>query len=358
MHLELVVPALFAAQDLPPASLPALELLLARGRRTTGQAGDLELWLGRAFGLNALRAESFSIPAGALTALAHGVDPGTHQWLRADPVHLRADRDRLLLVPSQAFAVSAEEARALADALAPLLSGKFTLHPLAPDQWCVRVEDENEFNNWNGIAADARPPIELAGADIDPHLPPKPWHPLLTEIQMALYAHPVNTARERRGDPVINSLWLWGAGKLPAAASGPWQSLVANDAVAIGLARSAGIRHRAPGAGAAQWLGRAPEDGRHLLVLDDLRGVHALGDLDALARRLQALEEKWFAPLLAALKAGRIGMATLHVPEAAASFEAVRGDLHRFWRRPRPLATYRITPALQDHASVMEKARA
>jgi hypothetical protein len=38
-------------------------------------------------------------------------------------------------------------------------------------------------------------------------------------------------------------------------------------------------------------------------------------------------------------------MLTIHVPEAAASFETVRGDLHRFWRRPRPLAEYRITHA-------------
>ena len=349
MHVELVVPALFPAQDLPPAPMPALELLLARGRRRSDQAGNLEKWLGRAFGL-----EGLAIPAGALTALAHGIDPGARQWLRADPVHLRADRDRLLLVPSQAFAVTGEEARELADALAPLLSGSFTLHPLAPDQWCLAVEDENAFNDRYGIAPDARPPIELAGArppielagaNIDPHLPPKAWHALLTELQMALYEHPVNTARERRGDPAINSLWLWGAGKLPAATLGPWQSVSANDAAAIGLARNAGIRHRAPGEGAVAWLARAPGDGRHLVVLDELRGVAALGDLDAHARRLLALEADWFAPLLAALKAGRLGMLTIHVPEAAASFEAVRGDLHRFWRRPRPLAQYRIAQA-------------
>ena len=158
---------------------------------------------------------------------------------------------------------------------------------------------------------------------------------------MALYQHPVNTAREGRGDPVVNSVWLWGAGRLPAGAAGPWQSVSAEDPVALGLARLAGVRHRTPGTGAREWLERAPEDGRHLLLLDALRGAHAFGDLDALERRLQALEERWFAPLLEALKSGRIGMVTLHVPEAAASFETARGDLRRFWRRPRPLASYR-----------------
>ena len=154
---------------------------------------------------------------------------------------------------------------------------------------------------------------------------------------MALYEHPVNTAREARGDPVVNSLWLWGAGKLPASARGPWQSVSADDPAAIGLGRLAGMRHRAPGAGAGEWLGRAPEEGRHLVVLDGLRGAQALGDLAGFARRLQALEETWFAPLLAALKAGRVGMLTLHVPEAGLSFEAARADLRHFWRRPRPL---------------------
>ena len=339
MHLELVVPALFPAQGLPPASLPALELLLARGRRNEAITGDLETWLARAFGLAEPPGESVPVPAGALTALAYGLDPGTGHWLRADPVHLRAERDRVLLVPSPAFALSADEAGALADALAPLLAGKFQLHAVRPDQWCLRLEGEA------GSDIAASPPISLAGANIDPHLPPKSWHPLLTELQMALYDHPVNTARERRGEPVINSLWLWGAGKLPTAASGPWQSLSANDAVATGLARSAGIRHRPPGDGAAEWLERAPEDGRHLLVLDELRSAHALGDLDALARRLQELEEKWLAPLLAALKAGRVGMLTIHVPDAAASFETARGDLRRFWRRRRPLAEYEMARA-------------
>jgi hypothetical protein len=338
MHLELVVPALFRAPDLPPAALPALELLLARGRRSHGQACNLETWLCRAFGLEKTSPESPAVPAGALTALAYGLDPGMDSWLRADPVHLRADRDRVLLMPGQALSVTPDEAQGLAAALTPLLAGKFVLHAVRPDHWCLRIQGQEP------IDIGANPPIDLAGADIDPHLPPKQWHLLLTELQMALYSHPVNTAREQRGDPVINSLWLWGAGTAPAA-SGPWNSIGATEPVALGLARSAGIRHRDPGGGADEWLARAPGEGRHLVVLDGLRVVHALGDLEALARRMQDLESNWFAPLLAALKSRRIGMLTIRVPETGASFETVRGDLNRFWRRPRPLTTYRITPA-------------
>ena len=349
MHLELVVPALLPVQELPLAAAPALEMLLARARRTNGRPANLETWLCRGFGLCDPSTDNPAIPAGALTAHAYGLEPGglepgglaprAHLWLRADPVHLRADRDRVLLVPSQAFALTAAEAQGLAASLAPLLAGKFVLHVVTPDQWCLQAEAQvqGEFS--------AQPPIDLAGADVDPHLPPKQWHPLLTELQMALYDHPANTAREQRGEPVVNSVWLWGAGKLPSAASGPWQSVSATDPLALGLARLAGTRHRSTGAGAIEWLERAPEDGRHLLVLDDLRGVQAMGDQDALGRRLMDLEANWFAPLLAALKAGRIGMLTIHAPDAAASFETTRADLRRFWRRPRPLKDYAGTAA-------------
>ena len=81
------------------------------------------------------------------------------------------------------------------------------------------------------------------------------------------------------------------------------------------------------------------------MVLDELRGAQALGDGESLDRRLRGLEERWFAPLLEALRAGRVTMLTTCVPDAAASFETTRDDLRRFWRRPRPLAAYGTTPA-------------
>ena len=325
MHLELVVPSLFHAQ----APAPALEFLLARGRRSDTDPRALEAWYGGAFGPG-----ETPLPAGALTALAFGAEPAGGDWLRADPVHLRADRDRLLLVPSAGFDISADEAGTLCAELNRHFADQFTLQAFSPDCWGLLAKTP--------LALHARAPVEIAGRDIDAELPDKRFHALLNEIQMALYQHPVNTAREARGAPVVNSVWLWGAGPLPAAlsAAGRWQSVSAEDPVALGLAKLAGMRHRAPGPGAAAWLERAPEDGRHLVVLDGLRGAQALGDSEALERRLLALEAAWFAPLLAALRAGSIGMLTVHVPDAGAAFETARGDLRRFWRRPRPLANY------------------
>jgi hypothetical protein len=86
---------------------------------------------------------------------------------------------------------------------------------------------------------------------------------------------------------------------------------------------------------ARDWLERLPEDGRHLAVLDALRTTPT-------SEILEALERQWFEPLLAALRAGRVGMVSVHVPDAAEalSFETIRADLRRFWRMPKSLERY------------------
>ncbi len=322
MHLELVGPALLAAR----AAAPALELLLARGRRERRAAAALEPWLGAAFGLEG------PLPAGALSAHALGEAAAEGHWLRADPVHLRADRDLVLLLPGACFEIAQPEANALCEELNRLFDGKLALRACTPDAWSLRADAP--------LPADARSTLEVAGREGGAQLPHRQLRTLLAEAQMALSQHAANAAREARGAPMVNSVWLWGAGALPAAATGPWHSVSATEPAALGLARLAGMRQHAPGESAAAWLERAPEDGRHLVLLDGLRAAAVLGDGEALARGLAALEARWFVPLLAALRAGRIGMVTVHVPDAGLAVETVRADLRRFWRRPRPLARY------------------
>ena len=322
MHCELVVPGLFAAAAATRA--PALELLLARGRGRGGEPQRLEGWLREAFGL-----DEQPLAAGALTA----ADAGEAFWARADPVHLRLMRDRLMLVPAAAFAISAAEAAALCEALNrhfPALA----FAPAGPTRWCVRLAEDLQ-----GVSTEN--PLDLAGREVGLALPAA-GHQLVNEAQMLLHAHPLNAAREARGEPAVNSLWLWGAGRAPRVPPSPWQSVAADDPLALGLARAAGARHGTLAGAAAAWLERAPGEGRHLVVLDALRAPLALSQQAECRAVLEALERDWFAPLLAALRAGRVGMVTVHVTEGGerSSFETIRGDLRRFWRRPRALEHY------------------
>lgn len=319
MHCELVVPGLFAGAG--TSRFAALELLLARGRRSAGEPKALEGWVQEAFELG-----EGVYPAGALTLAAQGADPGKDSWARADPVHLRVMDDRLIVVPAETFALRAEESQALCEALNAYFAGmEFTV--AQPRRWCVRL----------GQIEESRPALDAAGTTLEL---PKPSAPLLTEIQMVLHSHPVNETREARGEPPVNSLWLWGAGRAPRARA-PWQSVAADDPAVLGAARLANARQRALPRSAGEWLERLPEVGRHLAVLDALRAPLALA-ADTVQKEMEALERDWFAPLLVALRSGRIGMVTLHVPDAAEalSFETIRGDLRRFWRRPRPIQNY------------------
>jgi hypothetical protein len=321
MHCELAIPGLFRVRNAP--RLPALELLLARARRASAEARPAEDWMRRSFGMG-----EAALPAGALTVLARGGTPGADTWMRADPVHLRVMHDRLVVVPAEAFELSHDEANALCDGLNAHFAG-MEFSPFEPRRWCARLSVS--------VAVGAAPALESAGREAPA---PGPAAELLNEMQMALHAHPVNAAREARGEPPVNSLWLWGAGRT-AQARCPWQSVAAGDPALAGAARLAGARARALPRSAAEWLEQLPGDARHLAFLDALRAPLALAPESAPAV-LEALERDWFAPLLGALRAGRIGMATLHVPDGAQalSCEVIRGDLRRFWRRPRPLARY------------------
>jgi len=321
MHCELVVPGLFAAAAATRA--PALELLLARGRGRGGESQRLEGWLSEAFSLG-----EEPLAAGALTV----ADAGEAFWARADPVHLRLMRDRLILVPAAAFSISAAEASTLCEALDrhfPALS----FHPVQAGRWCLRLPSAMNFSSEN--------PIDLAGREVALAMP-EAGHPLVNEAQMLLHAQPLNEAREARGEPPVNSLWLWGAGRAPQVPPSPWQSVSADDPLVLGLARAAGTRYRPLPPSAAAWLERAPGEGRHLIVLDALRAPLALSQHAEGCAMLEALERDWFAPLLGALREGRVGMVSVHVPDGGerASFETIRGDLRRFWRRPRSLEHY------------------
>ena len=329
MHCELLVPGLFAGD--PAGPLPAIELMLARGRGSSAGRCTMQHWLQEAFEL-----EEAAHPVGALTVLGAGGDPDDACWTRADPVHLRVMRDRMVLVPGHALDIRAEEARALCEALNRHFAPQASFEAIDPLRWCARLAE--------AAAYEADCPLDAAGRDVDLALPAARGaaHRLLNEAQMLLHDHPVNAAREERGEPPINSLWLWGAGRRPAAAAARWQSVAADEPLALGLARLAGARARALPASADAWLEQSPEDGRQLVVLDALRAPLALAEAAQYREALGALERHWFAPLLSALRAGRVGMLSVHVPDGAEcmSYEAIRGDLRRFWRRPRRLHEY------------------
>jgi hypothetical protein len=335
MNVHVAIPDLFwpdpAAAPGARGRLPALERLIARGRRTAGGERSLEAWLLARWALADAGAAPYAL-------LGDGGDPGDAWWLCAEPCSLRVNLDHLLPIDATQFAIAPEESDALVAALNDHFDqSRLGFLALAPARWYLRSAAPLE---------NRAPPLAAArGQRLDAGRENARVNALVNEIQMVLHAHPVNEAREARGAPPVNGVWLWGGGRLRQPATRAFARVRAAAPLALGLAAAAGGAALPLPGGAARWLEAAPREGIELIVLDALRPPAAYGDAAAWAGELAALERDWFAPLVAALRAGRFGMVTLHAVGAggALDVETTRQDLRFFWRRPRPLAGYTLS---------------
>jgi len=339
MHYHLFIPDFFsAAGSEPRENLGAAETLIARGRRKRLPPSSPEAWLFGRFRV----AKRRDWPVAPYSLLADGGAPGRYFWMRADPVHLRIDNNRIVLVDGAALGVSRAESEALVETLNRHFGEALLFYPLRPERWYVRVREAPEL--------ETTPTRAAAGKTIDAWLPSGPdalrFRSLMNEAQMLLHEHPVNAAREARGEPALNSVWFWGGGALDAAAARPFSTVIGDDPLARGLALAAGLSARPLPKDADSMLATADTEGMALVVLDALQDAGD-GDGARLRERRAALERDWFEPLLAALRSGRIGMLTLSLPGADSllEVETVRSDLRRFWRLRKPLAAYTASGA-------------
>lgn len=340
MHCQLLVSDLFwpdrdFSEIYRELGAPAMEQLLGKGRRRHTDAESVEAWLCEQFGVE--RQQDW--PVAPYCLLADGGEPGAHQWLRADPVHLRLEGGRLVLADSGAFSISQQEAESLSDSLnAHFSADGLTFYPLRPDRWYLRLEA--------APALETTPLPQAAGRSIDALLPRGAdsacWRTRLNDIQMLLHGHAVNEERESAGKLPVNSVWPWGGGRLHEGVSAPFNTLWSHDPFAAGLAQAARVAARNLPEGAAEMLRASASEGVALILLDQLRGAAQYGDAHGWRESLARLEHDWFAPLLDALRQQRIGMLSLHAlgPEGVLSSEVTRGDLRHFWRRVKPLAAY------------------
>lgn len=343
MYCTLLIPGLFWPRDTAAAMFAGLELrslakLLARAHAERFQSVTTEGWLCQAFEIE--RQQDW--PIAPLTLALDGGQPEGAYWLRADPVHIRVDRNRLSLVESALFDLTQEEAQALAGALDEHFSAEgVAFRAPHPKRWYAKLLREPKLVT-HSVA-------EAAGQDVQRFLPSGDdalgWHRVFNEAQMLLHNHPVNAAREERGDPVLNSVWLWGGGTLPSVPGRPFGAVWSDDTAAVAIAAAADAHALSVPADAEAWLdvaARRDDMKPHLIVLDDLASAAAYHDAEGWRSRLSALEAHWFAPLARALAESRIRGLALVAPGPAGCwrFDIARGDLRRFWRRAKPWSEY------------------
>ena len=156
-----------------------------------------------------------ALPWAALAAAARGL-PGARDaaWGLLTPVQLVPGREQIRLADPADLQLDEAASRGLFDAMRPLFDSEGVhLHWAAPLQW---LACHDSLDKLPSASID-----RVIGRHVDPWLPPQRAARLLrrlqNEVQMLMYTHPINDAREAAGLPVCNSVWLSGCGRLPAS---------------------------------------------------------------------------------------------------------------------------------------------
>ncbi|MGH8279795.1 MAG: hypothetical protein ACRETQ_09575 [Gammaproteobacteria bacterium] len=291
---------------------PLLEKFFARARRSPLTSG-LKI-LASQFGL-----EREGFPVAAIERFGGGGARDAHYWWRADPAHLLVDRDQVAMLPRAGLAVTAEEARALAARLNEFYAAdQLLLETPRPEVWYLRVPGD-----WRCCSFDS---ARVEGWAITEFMPTGPdedrLRKLMNEIQMLFYDHPVNQAREQTGKLAINSLWLWGGGRLPEGAPRAPDRIITDLPLVRGLAKLADH-------GCENLSGDVRLDTHSQSTL-----LGAAGDFGGDPRRFarEVLRPAW-----AALLRGHTSAVELFLG-GDWQYSLSRAAALSFWRRPVPLA--------------------
>ncbi|WP_312915217.1 phosphoglycerate mutase [Stenotrophomonas sp.] len=291
-----------ARSRFPAGTLPApVATALGRAERSLGTAGE-SAQLRRHF-----RVQPAEWSAAALTRQTDAGDAAGSFWLRADPANIVPDmQGARLMASAETLRLEPVDVEALLPALQPLFAGfGYQLDAPTASRWYLRLPEDTP------LPAFAAPEIVL-GDDLFPHLPDgdngRQWRSLMTEAQVVLHQHPWNAQRVADGKRAVNSLWFWGAGRLPDSVSTAHAQVRSRDALLQGLATLAGVR------------------------LGGEQTVDALVDLRQL-RSLEQLTRDAILPLLEAIGRGELAELQLDF-EDGASYRIRRGQRWQFWKKP------------------------
>ncbi len=201
-------------------SLPNLAALLdGEPARDDGEGTSLtpphERALANALGL---AGADGCLPWAARAARSDGHDTGESAWGLLTPVHWQVGIDRVGLTDPAELALDQADSQALFDAVRDLFESEGIVVVFgAPTRWYLAHDSLREL----GTASLDR----VIGHDMDPWLPRGPearlFRRLQNEVQMRLHDHPVNEARESRGQLPVNSVWLSGCGVQQAERPAP-----------------------------------------------------------------------------------------------------------------------------------------
>ena len=273
-------------------------------------------------------------PYAALDLLGEAGSAHDRVWLHADPVCLRADMDHAILFDAHSLQLTQPEAdKLIAELNVHFAEDGIALFCHSPSNWYL------EINNHTNIRTHAL--HDVIGRNVNAFMPGGEdaayWKSFMNEAQMLLHMSEINQQREARGQLPVNSLWLWGEGRLPAAREDEREAVIdrvlTNNACARGLAS---LEHIAcePLPQSFSAFTQAPGQRRHdCIILDNLFSAVSYGDVGVWQQQLLELYQQWLSPLVDHAMQHKIPL--LIYPCDGTAYQLSHASRLRFWRRGR-----------------------
>jgi hypothetical protein len=297
--------------------LPNLSLLLNRGKLEAIAKHSLEQQILTALGYVIAAGDELPIAALRQSDTITGDMP---VWC-LDPVQVQLDRELAYLSAPELLNLSETEARELITTLNEYFADVLHIHYHSPLHWLVQTR----------LQVSTRTPTESILQDISRMMPTgtdaQRWRSLVTEIQMLLHSHPVNTVRTQAGKLPVNSVWLWGGGAIETTKA-DIDVVYANDA----MTALAAARNRIMYAELPHHIDAAIIDGQSvLLVISDQLPAIQQKDVYAWLAALNQLEQTVLSPLLALLRNDKLEQLVLQSDTLRLTL--TKQDLAKWWRR-------------------------
>ncbi len=330
--VTLFVPELLALvkelKHLPEGDIPALKNLQRFLSRAEKKSVDINDWHS---GLAAL----FQLEKLSAAELRYRQFAGTTEknifYLCADPVYIQPDLNSAVLLAHEELDLSLDNAGELAAAINAHFSNEdWSLEVLSPHRWLMKLEQAPTL--------ETTPLARIRGQSISHALPrgedSRYWQRIQNEIQMLLFAHPLNQEREAQAKLPVNSLWLWGEGRLPEKTMVDWQSIVGRGALLDALASWSACHRQEISINDKLIIDESI--GEILLTTDEFVLPAQSHDLSVWLQALEQFEKNWISVLLTLLAAGELDSIVLFAGNGT-QFSLRRKMLKRWWRRRKPI---------------------
>ena len=250
----------------------------------------------------ALCADGAAVDAAAVDAAAVDAAAAGAAWVcLATPVHYVADMTSVSMPQSGILSLKQADAETLALDFNRVWNGSGIRLAAGASARLYGIFDQT-------LNVMTRDPEDVLERHIEEYLPAGADAPrlrqLMSEIEMWLFEHEVNSTRAHDGVPRVSGLWLWGGGA-PLASLPRVQGWAAGDDVFFSAFKG-------------------EESGSGVIVAPQAPGEGGWHDI----------ESRWLKPAVAQLRAGRLSR--LDVSAGGRCVTLSPRAVRRFWRRRKP----------------------